>query len=78
MASSSDNDRKPIPFPTRGVERTVIVLMLGFVTIIVFFLVIAGLGTVEDNGLRQKSSGTAANGVTDRTDVVPNPDSSTP
>jgi len=52
--------------------------MLGFVTIIVFFLVIAGLGTVEDNGLRQKSSGTAANGVTDRTDVVPNPDSSTP
>lgn len=77
MDNSTGNESNKGLFPTAGVERSVIVLMLCLAAIVVFFLVIVGLGTVEDNGnLRGRADGTAGEQQIEpfETDVIPIPD----
>ena len=53
MANATRNKNK---ISSAGVERTVFLLLLGIFAVGTFFLLVAGLGTLEQNGLQPKYS----------------------
>ncbi len=56
MATQAGHNQDPQFLPSSdGVERSVIFLLVGISVLVVFILVIAGMGTVQDTTIRELS-----------------------